>query len=360
MAIRQRHSQALSGTAAAVGTLVEPVELTLGTSAQHSRLLEDATTFAQHENAAFVLFATLDRFVRPLAIRAARTSPMPIPWIGILFHDSFNFPTDERRRVRALLKSYLRLKMLRLAMRGSDASLLTLNAAWRARLPISPTWLPDTLSSLDRMAQRAAATSNAWPLAQIPVKPRPSVRLLYFGIIHPRKGLLEFFDGLLRLSAAELSQIEIKAMGKVPKHGSSSYRDALRRVIAQLIARGATIQLTEEHVSEEVLDEALRWCDIVLAPYINHVGSSGVINIAAQYGRPVITQGTYQVGQEVRNNDLGMAIDTTSPEAVATAVRRILSAGLHATQGMAHYKDARRPDKTFEIACSAFAKFLNR
>jgi glycosyltransferase involved in cell wall biosynthesis len=300
------------------------------------------------ENAAALYFPMMDNFLGPLALRGLRGG-LRRPWSGVYYRDTFNYPQDEAARPGARLRSQAKLWALRRAVADNPCGILTFNADWRAPMPAPVVWLPDALSSLDRRAEREA--DAGWPLPK-PHAQDDRLRLLLFGALGRRKGLVELVEGLLRLDDKDLVRIELKALGRFAAD-EADYKARAQALLSALAGRGAKVELADQYVPEDVLDEALRWCDVILAPYISHLGSSGVVGLATQYGRPLLAQSLYQVGDEVRRFGLGLTVDPTDPAAVAAAVRQLLDGEVGVTAGMAELRRERNSVRAFETASTA-------
>jgi len=87
------------------------------------------------------------------------------------------------------------------------------------------------------------------------------------------------------------------------------------------------IEIDDRRLSFNELAHTVEHCDVVLAPYQRFVGSSGVLIWAARMLRPVITQRYGLLCRLVRDFRLGIAVDTTSPEALADAMEHAVRSG---------------------------------
>jgi glycosyltransferase involved in cell wall biosynthesis len=65
--------------------------------------------------------------------------------------------------------------------------------------------------------------------------------------------------------------------------------------------------------------------DFVLAPYQGHIGSSGILLWAAAAGKPVLAPTYGLMGELVRRHQLGLAVDTTQPQALAQGCMTFLT-----------------------------------
>ena len=320
-----------------------------------NRVLGDAFRDARDHHARLVYLPMLDNFFAPLVLRRLLGWRAPAAWTGVFFRDTFNFPQDEVGRWRARATSWVKRRLLRWILAGDAAGLLTLNPAWQAPMPVPVTWLPDAMSSLDGMAERAAA-AEGWPLAKT-TPDDGKLRLLMFGALAPRKGLKAFAQGLLRLDDGELQRIELKVLGRFFVD-DFDYQAQCEAALAAVSARGVSVQAVTHHVPEAMLDAALRWTDVLLAPYIGHTGSSGQVALAAQYGRPMLAQGAYQVGADVRRWDLGLTLDASDPDAVAAAVRRMMAGGMGASEGMGALRERLNGSGAFAVAAKVIGDLV--
>jgi len=337
--------------------LVRPVDATNFSKWQMMRLLEKIIAYAESEEDAIIVLALLDPFLLGFALRKLMARKSKVPWQGILFRDSYNFPEDEAPVSLARLKSIVKFQALRLALRNGANALLTHNSLSSASLCVPTIWLPNSMSSLNHLAEQAVEQQGNWPVRQEPPKIDNRLRLFCFGVVTRRKGLVEFCRGLLMLENRDLERIEFKIMGEMPRTRNSpqGYVMTLRNVVQRLNDRGALVEFVGTYVSDRAIDEGLRWCDVVVAPYIGHVGSSGLINIAAQYGRPVIAQSSGQVGTEVRGHDLGVTIDARNSRDIVAAIQCFLAGTFQLGDKMDQYRRRRTYSRALDIATKALA-----
>jgi glycosyltransferase involved in cell wall biosynthesis len=261
-----------------------------------------------------VFFAMLDPMLSSLAHHQWRHNGIQAPWSGLLFRTSFNYPENEPFMSLAWIKSLAKLSLLRWLYRRSHPSLLTLDPFWDTSHRVPVVHIPDAMTELDRMA----------PAKLLQVQPSRSDRqeLLFFGSIDQRKGLAEFLMALHLAPDTTLRTIHLCILGKW--HPSANYPEQAE-VLRALELRGLKVTLRNEVISNQQLVAALVQCDLVLAPYIDHIGSSGVVGLAAQFGKPVLTQASYQIAREVNQYALGKTANTKDPKAILVALMAMLS-----------------------------------
>jgi glycosyltransferase involved in cell wall biosynthesis len=338
----------------AAAELAEDVDLGSAGVAGYWHFLARLEAAARRDRPSLIFFAQFHSVVPALALRNLLLMRLSAPWTGLYWRDSFNYPGDEKHSLLRQAKTTVRAIMLRLAMRRSGFPLVVLNERWRLSLPSNVFFLPAAMTELDMMARTASLSAGQWPLPQEPEKTDGRTRFLIFGALEPRKGIIEFCDALLLLDAAALQKISLRLMGVVvPRPG---YREQLLERLEQLREKGIAVEFKEGFVPSSEIEAGLRWCDVSVATYIDHLSVSGVLSAAVQCGRPSIAQASYQIGELVREYGLGWAVNSRSPAEIADAVRQALAGEVVVGKGMADYRDHYSPEKAFEAALDFFSK----
>ena len=145
------------------------------------------------------------------------------------------------------------------------------------------------------------------------VKPRRRVAV-FFGTISVRKGIYRL------LEAAELLPSEIAMLlclvisGRVPGREKARLAASIQR-----LERESDVQvvLRDQFVEEDVIQAILESSDLVLLPYLRHIGSSGVLVRAALAGVPVMGSNYGLLGEHLRQRKLGLTVNTTSAKTLA-------------------------------------------
>jgi glycosyltransferase involved in cell wall biosynthesis len=149
--------------------------------------------------------------------------------------------------------------------------------------------------------------------------------LLMFGEISERKGCLKVLDAAAKLDPEDASRLRISIAGRI----DPSVKDAVAsRVTALKQSRPEIeVELHDRYIPDEELHQRIAGCDAVLATYQNHVGSSGILVWAAQFGKPVISQSSGMMGAVVRRYSLGITCDSGDPSAIADCLSRCARSG---------------------------------
>ena len=153
-----------------------------------------------------------------------------------------------------------------------------------------------------------------------PRRANAKVRFLMFGLLKERKGVLVLLAALAGLSASDWRSIEVLLLGEF----DSQIREQALAMVATIRSREfSNLTLIDKFVPVETIVEEVIRCDVLLANYLDHVGSSGVAFAAATFGKPIVTQSTGLLGRLTETFGLGSVIDTSDPRSLATEMVRI-------------------------------------
>ncbi|GLQ34013.1 hypothetical protein GCM10007939_02960 [Amylibacter marinus] len=141
---------------------------------------------------------------------------------------------------------------------------------------------------------------------------------LMFGAIARRKGIFVLLEALAHLSPVILSRMELRIVGRIDRMEYQEIDEALAQ--AKQACPDLELHVSDAFASDTHLRQEIAGADVILAPYQDHVGSSGVLFWAAAAGKPVIAQCQGLMGQWVHQYSLGAGINSTDPMALAEAL----------------------------------------
>ncbi len=156
--------------------------------------------------------------------------------------------------------------------------------------------------------------------------PAEATSLLFFGQISRRKGFLDIVAALARLEASVRARIFLIVAGKLDDIDAATFAEC-RRAIDEL---GVKSLIRDAYVSDEEMDRLFVAADVVLAPYVDHVGTSDIVVRAALHGRPVIAQRSGIVGKLVAEHRLGLTVRSGDATEIALAVHACVTGPLDA------------------------------
>lgn len=130
---------------------------------------------------------------------------------------------------------------------------------------------------------------------------------LFFGVGAKRKGLHLAVEAMLQI---EIPNTFLLIAGR--QHPSGR----VHRKIAQL-ERQHRVLLLDRYVSSAEEKLCFQACDVVLLPYLNHFGTSGILSRAMATGKPVIASDEQLLGKLVRDHSLGWRFASGDVRALA-------------------------------------------
>ena len=149
--------------------------------------------------------------------------------------------------------------------------------------------------------------------------PEDRTCFLLFGSLTPRKGVFEVLEALGMLDSKIASKTAVVFAGKLRDDIQTEFRERLSQLVTD--TPELWTYLEDRHINPAEITDLIIRCDVVLAPYQNHVGSSNVLLWAAGAQKPVITQEYGLVGALAREYKLGLVVDTTKPSVIADAIQ---------------------------------------
>jgi glycosyltransferase involved in cell wall biosynthesis len=157
--------------------------------------------------------------------------------------------------------------------------------------------------------------------SKFPTPQNKKVALCY-GNLDGRKGIEVFIDACGKLSESELQKICLFLAGPI----SSEYQQIIEKKLAEI--PGLEVIRAYGYMSPYQTQIAFESADFILILYQNFLNMSSVLIRAAQAGKPSFATETGVIGEMVRQQDLGLAVDATSASAVAAGLSSILTAGI--------------------------------
>jgi len=130
---------------------------------------------------------------------------------------------------------------------------------------------------------------------------------LFFGVGARRKGLHLAVEAMLQLKVKNTFLLIAGRQNPPPR---------VKRGIEQLVGEKRAL-LLDRYVSSSEEKSCFQAADVVLLPYLNHFGASGILSRAMATGKPVIASDEQLVGKLVKDNDLGWYFPSGNVRALA-------------------------------------------
>ncbi|MBV9331088.1 MAG: glycosyltransferase [Alphaproteobacteria bacterium] len=282
-----------------------------------------ARRYARRIDASVVHFLALDHLTLPLALGLG-AGQREIS--GTLFRPSVHYrllaayAPSLSEKIRDLRKAILYPMMLRNPSLGAVHSLDPFFARYARGtyrhgdkvLHLADPSHPKVMSSPDdrRLANAIPAERSMF---------------LLFGYLTERKGTVALLDALAELPAESVSKLAVMLAGRI----DANLRSTVVQKVAWLRQRRPAlwIGVEDRRIGDGELEALIDRADVLLAPYQRFVGSSGVLMWSARAGKPILTQDFGMMGELVREQRLGMAVNTMDRQAIADAIAGYLSTG---------------------------------
>ncbi len=155
--------------------------------------------------------------------------------------------------------------------------------------------------------------------ASLAIEPGRQVFLL-FGALTQRKGIYQLLDAIALLPPDLCERLCVLLVGE-----SNLIEPLEARIIELSQVRPVQIIRQYEFVPESEVPAYFEFADVVLAPYQRHVGMSGILLWAAAAQKPVLSSNYGLMGELVKQYGLGLAVDSTIPDAIAQALCQFIN-----------------------------------
>ena len=282
-------------------------------------------------NQALVLY--FDTYEIPLALGLSS----PCPFSGIYFRPTFHYRSfiGFKPSTKALFQQIReRFTLKRILKHPQLAALFCLDPFAAEQIEslyrkASVVYLPDPICLNPRTSITPERLREC-----LHIEPQRKVFLL-FGALEVRKGIYELLESLTLLPSALNEQLCLVFAG-----GTSAEEQMRLRARIDAVQQSHPVQIVENYdfISETEVPAYFRLADVVLAPYQKHVGMSGILLWAASMGKPVLSSDYGLMGELVQRYELGLAVDSTSPEAIANGISRCILEGISSLSNRAQMK----------------------
>ncbi|NJR50268.1 MAG: glycosyltransferase [Leptolyngbyaceae cyanobacterium CSU_1_3] len=255
----------------------------------------------------------------PLALGAT----LPCSFSGIYFRPTFHYPTFEeyvgsskdwiqRSREKFLLGRVLANPQLQTLFCLDPFVLKHLDQFHTSTKAV---YLPDPVQIYSHSPEITAHLK-----VELGIEAHRKVFLL-FGALDGRKGIQQLLTATATLSPENCQKLCLLLVGPIDPQEKPSIDSQIAE-----IQRSRPVQIL--HVNRFVIDREIQpyfqLSDVILAPYQRHVGMSAILVRAAAAQKPVLSSNYGLMGEMTRRHQLGLAIDSTDPQAIADGISFLL------------------------------------
>ncbi|BAU15661.1 putative N-acetylglucosaminyltransferase [Leptolyngbya sp. NIES-3755] len=143
---------------------------------------------------------------------------------------------------------------------------------------------------------------------------------LLFGAPGKRKGFRQVLDAIALLPPALCRRMALVLAGPI----SREYEELEEQITELTKTRAVQIVAQTTYVPDDEVQLYFQAADVVLAPYQRHIGMSGILVRSAAAQTPVLSSDFGLMGEMIQRYQLGLGVDSTSPEAISQGIMRYL------------------------------------
>ncbi|MBE9178835.1 glycosyltransferase [Oculatella sp. LEGE 06141] len=290
------------------------------------RSFQEWSLFCQYSaalKASESLILYFDTFQPPISLGMRS----PCPFSGIYFRPTFHYnsfgsspkPTPQKPSLKAWVQQKRETTSLRRVLYHPQLqTLFCLDPFAVQQMDVAypgskAVYLPDPVEIHPPVLAEAERLK-----AELGIEPNRKVCLLFGALTH-RKGVFQLLDAISMLPPVLCQQLCVVLVGE-------------SKLVTELNTRMATIAQHKpvqfihqyEFVADAAIPNYFQMTDIVLAPYQQHVGMSGILLHAAAAQKPVLSSDYGLMGEVVRRYKLGLTVDSTRPEDIAKGLTQCL------------------------------------
>ena len=135
-------------------------------------------------------------------------------------------------------------------------------------------------------------------------------KYLIIGVIDERKGIDIILNTLSSLMLPRDRSIVIRICGMIKE----DYMTYIYQLASCINCENISFEINNKNLSNAEFISEIDNCDVVLALYNNHYGSSGIVNYCAARQKPVVVHSTGLMADIVRNYSLGYVLPTNNKD----------------------------------------------
>ena len=252
--------------------------------------------YAKHIKADYCIALDMDLIIKGMSI--SRISNIQIR--GIWFKPTARIPTTS---IRSKLIKYSKLIMIKsVLILNKYSEIYVLNDEYTKDQLNKSTHtnqfhtLPDPVYIFDENSDGIVSCGESLE--------KGKMVFLLFGSLSYRKGTLHILDIIIsKLSLNVLSRIQFFFVGKVDKTISAQFYQKIKAIKNSGIA---SVVVVDKFIEYSQISHYFQISDYVLMPYLKFYGSSGVLNYAAYFEKPVITGADGLICDLVKKYNLGI------------------------------------------------------
>jgi glycosyltransferase involved in cell wall biosynthesis len=150
--------------------------------------------------------------------------------------------------------------------------------------------------------------------------------ILQFGFIHAKKGVEYVINAMPRVLQDCPDAFLIVAGGSYSTLADEYEKYAMKlKLMVKDLKLESCVSFTEGFVDDELVSYYFGLADVVVLPYLEHFGSSGVLSQVISSGKPVVVSNVNPFGEMIIHNVNGLVVPPADSEELAKSIIRVLS-----------------------------------
>jgi len=152
--------------------------------------------------------------------------------------------------------------------------------------------------------------------------------ILNFGYIHEKKGIEHLIRAMGEVTRAHPDTLLVVAGGPHVSHAArpSEFRDYVDRLVRAIkeVHAENNVLLRTEYIADDVLPIYFSSADVIVLPYVEQFGTSGVLARAMAAGKAIIATKVNPFFEIIEDGVNGLLVDPGSPTQLSDAIARLL------------------------------------
>lgn len=150
-------------------------------------------------------------------------------------------------------------------------------------------------------------------------------KLLFFGYINERKGILNFLESVSLLDEKSHKAMLIQICGEIAPSIEEKVKAKIK--ILKTLYPELVIEVNNSFIRDEEVLAIFRNSDLILAPYSKIQGSSGLVGWAALTRKPILAPNKGLIAELVSKYKLGFTVETKDVHSISEGLKNFLEEG---------------------------------
>jgi glycosyltransferase involved in cell wall biosynthesis len=273
--------------------------------------------YAKKLQATHCLLLYFDSFQAAIALGLK----LPCPFSGIYFRPTFHYPSfvnyspTKKERLLHIREKFIILP--RVMNHPQIANLFCLDPYVVKHLEqfnssAKALYLPDPVPITEVAENELRAFKQ-----KLGIESDRKAFLLFGALYDGRKSLEQVLDAISLLPCDLCQKICLLLVGQIYLQNNPILAAKIDGISQKFPIQ---IIIRDEFVPEEDVQLYYQSVDVILAPYQRHVGMSGTLVHAAAAQKPILTSDYGLMGEITRQWQLGLTVDSTSPDEIASRI----------------------------------------